>query len=183
MKIAIIRHAEVDFIWGRRCSSKEFDLKCGLYDSSPIKETVYRQSFREYKKIYISELSRSRDTAERLFPDEEYIRSGLINEVPLRSSFDTKGKMPVWFWNISGRLQWFVNSKRQPEGRKQTIKRARRYVEMICKDNADCALVTHGFFMHTLIKEIKKMGFKTNSRSVKYKNGECVIAEKGYETI
>ena len=72
MKIIIIRHAEVDFIWSKRCSSKDFDSECGVYDSSPIKETVYRQSCQEYKKIYISELSRSRDTAERLFPNEEY---------------------------------------------------------------------------------------------------------------
>ena len=46
-----------------------------------------------------------------------------------------------------------------------------------CKDNTDCAVVTHGFFMHTLIKEIKKAGFKTNNTSVKYNNGECVKAE------
>ena len=177
MKTIILRHAEVDFIWSKRCSSKDFDSECGVYDSSPIKETVYRQSCQEYKKIYISELSRSRDTAERLFPNGEYIKSELINEVPLRSSFDTKKEVSLWFWNVSGRLQWFINSKRQPEGRKQTIERARRYIEIICKDNTDCAVVTHGFFMHTLIKEIKKAGFKTNNTSVKYNNGECVKAE------
>ena len=49
---------------------------------------------------------------------------------------------------------------------------------MICEDNADCAIITHGFFMHTLIKEIKKAGFKTNNPSVVYKNGECIMAEK-----
>ena len=53
-----------------------------------------------------------------------------------------------------------------------------RFVEMICKENADCAVITHGFFMHTLIKEMKRAGFKTNHSSVKYKNGEYVTAEK-----
>ncbi len=178
MKIVIIRHAEVDFTWSKRCSSDAFDSECSAYDSSPIKETVYKQLVAEYKRIYISESYRSRDTAELLFPDEAYIRSELINEVPLGSSFDSNREMPLWFWNASGRLQWFFNSKRQPEGRKQTIERARRFVEMICRDNADCAIVTHGFFMHTLIREIKKAGFKTNNLSVKYKNGEHVIAEK-----
>ena len=48
---------------------------------------------------------------------------------------------------------------------------------MISKENSDCVVVTHGFFMHTLIKEIKKAGFKTNNTSVKYSNGECVKAE------
>ena len=178
MKIVIIRHAEVDFVWSRRCSSKEFDSECGLYDSSPIKETVRSKPQIRYSKIYISILSRSHDTAEKLFPNEEYIRSELINEVPLGSSFDTKRELPLWFWNTTGRLQWFFNCKRQSEGRKQTIERARRFVQMICEDNADCVIISHGFFMHTLIKEIKKAGFKTNNPSAVYKNGECVMAEK-----
>ncbi len=173
-----MRHTEVDFAWSVRCSSGEFDLECGAYDSSPIKGTVRRKSRARYERIYISELSRSRDTAEIVFPDEDYIRSGLINEVPLRSSFDTRRKVPLWFWNVSGRFQWFINSSRQAEGHRQTIERARRFVEMICKENADCAVITHGFFMHTLIKEMKRAGFKTNHSSVKYKNGEYVTAEK-----
>ena len=42
---------------------------------------------------------------------------------PLRSSFDTKFKLPLWFWNLSGRLQWLINSSRQPEGRLRTQER------------------------------------------------------------
>ena len=137
MKVVIIRHAEVDCSWSKRCSSNRFDSECSAYDNSE-----------------------------------------LINEVPLRSSFDTKREMPLWFWNSSGRLQWFFNSKRQPEGRKQTIERARRFVELICNNNDDCAVVTHGFFMHTLIQEIPKAGFIMSYSSVKYKNGEYVIAEQ-----
>jgi hypothetical protein len=49
---------------------------------------------------------------------------------------------------------------------------------MISKENTDCAVVTHGFFMHTLLREIKKAGFRTNKSSAAYKNGEYVIAEK-----
>jgi broad specificity phosphatase PhoE len=178
LKVVIIRHSKVDFVWSKRCTSKEFDSECDVYDSSPIKETVNIQLLSGYKRIYISELSRSRETAERLYPNGEYTKSGFINEVPLRSSFDTKICVPLWLWNISGRLQWFINSKRQPEGRKQTIERARRSVEMICRNNEDCAVITHGFFMHILIKEMRKAGFRTNNQSVKYKNGDCVIAEK-----
>lgn len=51
---------------------------------------MYKIPLLGYQRIYISELSRTRDTAEILFPDRDYIASELINEVPLRSSFDTK---------------------------------------------------------------------------------------------
>lgn len=37
----------------------------------------------------------------------------LINEVPLKSSFDTKMNVPLWFWNLVGRLQWFINCRKQ----------------------------------------------------------------------
>ena len=94
----------------------------------------------DYQRIYISELSRSRDTAEILFPDQDYVVSGLINEVPLRSSFDTKKKMPLWFWNSSGRLQWFINNSRQFEGHKETVERARQFVTMICNENKNSAV-------------------------------------------
>ena len=49
---------------------------------------------------------------------------------------------------------------------------------MICDENTDCAVVTHGFFMHTLLHEIKQAGFRTDKSSAAYKNGEYVIAEK-----
>ena len=178
MKIYIIRHAQVDFCWSRQCTSNEFDMECSRYDSSPVKETACKIPQAEYHRVYVSELSRSLETAEILFPDGDFIKTGLINEVPLRSSFDTEKKLPLWFWNISGRLQWFINSIRQAEGRLYTKERARQFVEIICKGNSDCAVVTHGFYMHILLWEMKKAGFRMNKSSAMYKNGECVIAEK-----
>ena len=84
----------------------------------------------------------------------------------------------AWFWNIFGRFQWFMNSSRQIEGSNKTMERARRFATMIGNENTDCAVVTHGFFMHTLLHEIKKAGFRTNKSSAEYKNEEYVIVEK-----
>ena len=106
------------------------------------------------------------------------VESPLINEVPLKSSFDTKTNMPLWFWNLTGRLQWFVNSRRQDEGHGQTRERAKEFVGLIRNDDMDVAVVTHGFYMHTLLQEMKKQGFRMTGSSVKFKNGEYVIAEK-----
>ncbi len=181
MKAVIIRHAEVDFKWSRRCSSNVFDSDCSGYDSAMIKGESYRVPMIGYQRIYISELSRSRDTAKILFPDRDYLVTALINEVPLRSSFDTKKKMPLWFWNISGRLQWFFNSPRQIEGRSSTKERARQFAAMVGDENMDCAVITHGFFMHTLLYEMKKAGFTVNGSSAEYKNGEYIIAQKDHK--
>ena len=86
MRVVIIRHAEVDFCWSRRCTSDMFDSECRKYDLSPIKNVTYSIPQTVYQKIYVSELSRSQDTAKILFPNEDYFESRLINEVPLKSS-------------------------------------------------------------------------------------------------
>ena len=132
----------------------------------------------EYRGIYISTFSRSRDTAKGLFAEENLRETALINEVPLRSSLDTEVRMPLWFWNITGRMQWFLNSSRQVEGRTRTRKRAIEFVEILCREESDCAVVTHGFYMHTLLREMKRAGFKTSKSLSAYKNGEYVVAEK-----
>ena len=85
--------------------------------------------------------------------------------------------MPLWFWNLTGRLQWFINCRRQVEGRRQTRERAKEFVELIKNDDMDVAVVTHGFYMHTLLQEMKKAGFMMTGYSVKFKNGEYVTAK------
>ena len=178
MRVVIIRHAEVDFCWSRWCSSEMFDSECRKYDLSPIKNVTYSIPQTVYQKIYVSKLSRSKDTAKILFPNEEYFESWLINEVPLKSCSDTKMNMPLWFWNLAGRLQWFINCRRQAEGRRQTRERAKEFVELIKSDDMDLAVVTHGFYMHTLLQEMKKVGFKMTGSFIKFRNGEYVTAEK-----
>ena len=108
----------------------------------------------------------------------EYLESQLINEVPLKSSFDTKMNIPLWFWNLTGRLQWFLNCRRQVETRRQTRARAKEFAELIRNDDMDVAVVTHGFYMHTLFQEMKKVGFRMTGSSIKFKNGEYVTAKK-----
>ena len=126
-------------------------------------------------RIYISTLDRSFQTARKLYGTREFCKTDLINEVPLRSAFDTKCVFPIWFWNISGRIQWLFNSKRQPESRRQTVERAVRFSQGIMARNEDCVLVTHGFFMHILISVLKSSGFLASKRNTHYKNGEKVI--------
>ena len=85
--------------------------------------------------------------------------------------------MPLWFWNLSGRLQWFINCPRQIEGRNYTQTRARKMVELLCQEGNDGVIVTHGFFMHILLREMKHVGFIFGKTNINYQNGEYTIAE------
>ena len=178
LKVFVIRHGKVDFSWSRSCTSGDFDKECKAYDTSPIRKENIRFPETKCQKIYVSTLSRSRETAKEIFGEKEFMESKLIHEVPLRSAFDTTKKLPLWFWNTAGRLQWFVNSKRQPEGRYQTRKRAKQFVKRLCIENEDCAIVTHGFYMHMLIKEMKRAGFTIEKNALHYKNGQAIVCRK-----
>lgn len=87
-------------------------------------------------------------------------------------------KLPLIFWNVSGRLQWFCNVHSQKECREKTVYRAEQFIEMIIEKENDCIIVTHGFFMHTLLSQMKKQGFQISHLRISYSNGECVIAER-----
>lgn len=178
LKVVIIRHAEVDFTRSSRCTSKEFDTERCEYDRAPIKDADYEVPCFKYHRIYISTLPRSRNTANRLFGEAAFKETGLIDEVSLKSSFDTERKMPLWFWNMSGTLQWMFNISRQSEGRSRTRMRARKFVKILCRDGSDCVVVTHGFYMLTLLQEMKKAGFRTSKSRLVFKNGEYVVAER-----
>lgn len=178
MKIIVIRHGAVDFRRSRRCTSTGFDRECAAYDQAPLGRSAYAVPQGEFKTVYVSALPRSRETAQLMFPGKNFRESALINEVPCRSAFDSRIKLPLWLWFLLGRLQWAAGSARQPEKRCDTVDRARAFIKIICQGSEDCAVVTHGFFMHILLRELKKAGFRTDRSRLNFKHGEYVTAER-----
>ena len=177
MKVLVIRHGKVKHTWKKSCSSAELDEECRLYDCAPI-EDMARIEDCEPERVYISTLSRSFQSAKMLFGERDFVKTALIKEVPLRSSIDTEKRISMLFWYTTGRIQWLINSKRQPEGIRQTRQRAIRFVRMLISRNEDCAVVTHGFFMRTLIAVMKQYGFRPDRKSLYFKNGEIIILQR-----
>lgn len=177
MRAIVIRHGKVDFQWKKWSTSEQFNKDCQMYDDAPICFLLSNGIRINHQDIYISTLQRSMDTAKQLFGERDFISTKLLDEVPLCASVASNKKLPLIFWNVSGRLQWFLNIYSQKECRKETIYRAERFIEIITKKNSDCIIVTHGFFMHTLLSQMKKQGFQISHMRFSYSNGECVIAE------
>lgn len=157
MRIVIIRHEKVDMKWEKKYNSTTYDLACNKYNECPIVPPGNEYSkIDDAKKVYISELSRTYETACRLFKKNDFLKTVLLNEVPLKSFKDTNKMYPLWLWNVLGRLQWFLQSNRQTESKKKTIIRAKKMIELLEENQEDCYLITHGFFMRVFIKELKK---------------------------
>ncbi len=174
MKVYIIRHFKVKHTWKKNCTSAEFDEDCRLYDTAPIE---IMRNFAEYKaeKVYISTLERSFITARAIFGKRDFCKSNLIHEVPLKSAFDSNRRFPLGLWYFLGRMQWLCNNKRQPESRLETKRRAATFVRKLPVRDGDIAVVTHGFFMRTLISQMKKYGFRVVKNRIFYRNGDVVI--------
>lgn len=180
MKIVIIRHAKVNMKWEKKYDSKQYDLACKKYDESEIVPISEIMSIKDSADmVYISDLPRSYETACQLFGRRDFCRTSLVNEVPSRSFKDTDKKYPLWIWKSVSRIQWFFNSKRQPETREETIIRARKTIELVENNNEDCFIITHGFYMRTLVKELRSKGYKIErKRKVGIANLDRIIARK-----
>ena len=178
MRAIVMRHGKVDFQWKKWSTSEQFSKDCQMYDEAPIYLLLSNDIRINYQDIYISTLQRSRDTAKQLFGERDFISTKLLDEVPLCASVISDKKLPLIFWNISARLQWFFNMHSQKECRKETVYRAKRFINMIAEKEKDCIIVTHGFFMHTLLSQMKQQAFKISHTKLSYSNGEYVIAER-----
>ncbi len=180
MKLYIIRHAKVLMKWSRMSDSCVFDEECDEYDNSPIDTSKIIPADISVKRVYCSESRRSRETARFLMPDRSYSISDKINEVPLKSFAGVKFKLPLFVWNILGRVQWFFNISRQKESRKQTINRANLFGEQLISENENALIVTHGFFMRTLVACLKKQGFHVlkSKNAITFANLQRIEMEK-----
>ena len=183
MKIIMIRHEQVNMSWRKKYNSVTFDQACAQYDKAPIISSREGCPIEKNDgEVYISELPRTYETANRLFDRQDFYKTALLNEVPLRSFKDTDREYPLWLWCFMGRLQWFLQNKRQPECRKESGGRAEELIRLLEKRGTDCCLVTHGFYLKTFIRELKKQGYRIRynnfrARMLGISNLERIAAE------
>lgn len=162
MKITFIRHSKVLFTWKPFYNSNTFDLACLEYDSSSI-GSPQKMNFPE-QTLLISNQQRSADTACSVVGEKEIIKTNLLNEIPLRSFIDTKIKLPVFFWMIAGRLQWYFNNSRQIESRTKSKERISQFIDYLEQKQHDCLIIGHGFYFAQFVPEMKNRGFTGDMR-------------------
>lgn len=178
MLVAVVRHAKVNMKWSFWQNSAEYDEACERYDIAPVLPVEVTLPDADFKKIYVSKLRRTTDTARQVVGDRKLSATALINEVPERSAFDTSLRIPKFLMAGISRAQWLLGSQRQPEVKRETRRRAERFAEHLIRQNEDCIVFTHGFFMITFLDVMKKRGFKPDHLHLHYSNGECVVCEK-----
>ena len=181
MRIGIIRHFKVDYYKNLFMTSKEFKEWEENYNKSDV--IIKNVNLMEIKwdKCYASTLIRAMKTAKYVYK-KDIAETDLIRETVIDPIFKSNFKLPYWFWAVSGRLAWFFNNKSQEENRTITKNKARKFVDEL-QDNAkrdgseNILVVTHGFFMYSFQKELKKRGF-VGKLITSPKNGILYLYEK-----
>lgn len=172
MNIYLMRHFKVDFEWKKKYTSRGFKIAAEAYNSSNIIIQDVAFHHRDVQ-VYISELMRSHLTYKALGMDIEAQKTDLINEVPIAPFIDTDFKIPTPVWRVMGRVQWFLNIKRQPEIRRETLNRIETLINRLEKEKSDVLIIGHGFYFSQLKNVLKNRGYAGRGKSY-YKNGEMV---------
>ena len=171
MKLYLMRHFKVDYQWKTMYTSSEFNSACNLYDKSQIISTSSKEIDLEITVIYVSELSRTNNTAALLGLNKTIIKTELLNEVPMKSFSKLKFKIPTIVWFIVGRIQWYFNCNSKVEGRTKTKQRIQEFLNILEQNKEDCLIIGHGFYFSQMKKELHKRNFLGSNTSY-YKNGE-----------
>ncbi len=175
MKIYLMRHYKVDCHINFVSSSGLFDSLFKQYLNDPVfpQEPLVFDS----PRIYTSNLSRSIATANNLKITSEPIATELLNEVPVRSPFDTPLLLSTTLLYLVARFQWRFGIARQPESYDETHARISKLIDLLESETSDCLLVGHGFLFFILKKRLKKAGY-LGKTPFDFKNGEVAVLEK-----
>lgn len=163
MRIGLIRHFKVDYKKKYFMTSKEFKKWEETYNESNVIKNDIELMGINWDKCYSSTLIRALITAKHVYKDP-IIQNDLIRETIIDPIFNSNLKLPYWFWAISGRIAWYFNHNSQQESKVITRDKAKKFIDLLLNEaksggNDNILVVTHGFFMYSLQKELKKRGF------------------------
>ena len=181
MRIGIIRHFKVNCHKILFMTSKEFKEWEENYNKSDVIINNVELRGIKWDKCYSSTLIRAIVTAQHVYKGN-IVKNDLIRETIIDPIFKSNFKLPYWFWAVSGRLAWYFNHKSQEENKILTKDKARKFVETLLDEakiegTENILIVTHGFFMYSLQKELKKRGF-IGKLIISPKNGILYLYKK-----
>ena len=178
MKIGIVRHFKVDYKAKRMMNSSDFEEYITNYDNSQVIENKIDLDCNIiWDKCYCSDLKRAIITAKSIY-DKELEITDLLREVQMYPVKKSQLKIPSFLWSISSRIAWKLNHVSQLETETHTRKRAKEFLSNLdLNSDENILIVSHGFFLITLINELKSLGFK-GSIPRKIKNGHLYVLQK-----
>ncbi len=158
--IGVARHLPIEHNALKWVSRKQFEEWCHWYDTEgPLIIRCLEEQDIQWDTCLSSDLQRAKNTALLLFNGDIETTSDL-REVPF-SRVPIRITLPIIIWQLLSRLCWRFNLASLRETRKESAKRAIKVIDTVVEQYMDknVLLVTHGFYMQLLQKELKRRGF------------------------
>lgn len=173
MKIGLMRHFKVNLPYKNIITTEEFKNWICKYDEAELCD--YHNCIID--QCYSSDLYRAIETAKHIYKDR-LRETSLLREIPMSPITNKNIRLHRLIWMISSRIAWRLNHKSQSEGYRDTEKRIRRFInEIITLQTDSILIVTHGYIMRLLKKELKIQGFK-GPKFIKPINGKLYMFER-----
>jgi broad specificity phosphatase PhoE len=161
MRIGVARHFQIPHSRMTWMDGPGFDAWAEWYDTTEVRATEVPAAGNEWQHCYCSDLPRALFTARTIY-NGNIEATPLLREVPYTSFLPRRLTFPLAFWLAASRVGWWMGHRAQRETRAQTKRRILEFVRKLKEEHPDrdVLIVTHGFFMQWLEKELVRAGFK-----------------------
>lgn len=180
MKVGLIRHFKVDCYTPEPwclITPEQFAQWLDQYELSDIQQPEDLPNLGIWSKCYTSNMPRAIKTAKTIF-NGPIVETEALREVVMYPPIKKSIKLPMILWVYLGRFAWMLSHKSQLESKANFEKRLKYIVEeIILKDRDDVLIVSHGFLMYFLRKELLRLGFKGSNFTLA-QNGVVYVFEK-----
>jgi len=116
----------------------------------------------QWDLCYCSDLPRAHFTARYLFRGT-IETSPLLREVPFSGFLPRRAKLPLFLWQSTSRVGWWLNHASQSENRRQTMERIAAFTRQLQERHTRgqrILIVSHGWYMQYFEKELNRAGFR-----------------------
>lgn len=158
MRIGLVRHFKVKKELPKKIFISRDELYSWFkeYDAAVIEEGECDLCGIDWKKCYASDLPRALKTAQTIFDGDIISLNGLREFQPLLL-FKSNMKLPILLWIILPRIKQLMSTELTAEFKEKIVS---SLDEILTQSKEDTLIVSHGFSMIFLKKELIKRGFK-----------------------
>jgi broad specificity phosphatase PhoE len=175
MKIGLVRHFKVKYTLPQKRLLSRSDLIKWFdeYELNDVEHNDVDLRGIEWKRCFSSPVNRAMYTAERIHAGE-IVKVPELKELDILHLMWGKIKLPLILWVILVRMKSSSSNEVTHEFRKKIT----AFVDgILLKSNEDTLIVSHGFVMMFLQKELARRGFKGDTFRTP-ENGKAYIYER-----
>jgi broad specificity phosphatase PhoE len=162
MQLGLARHFQIPHNRFQMLDGPGFDGWAHWYDTTDVHSKPVPRAGEGWDLCYCSDLPRAQYTANYLFSGPIEV-TPLLREVPFSGFLPRRARLPLFLWQSTSRLGWYLNHKSQSENRRQTLGRIVAFAKMLQERHQGderILIVSHGFYMQFLEKELLRSGFR-----------------------